>query len=330
MIRVAVIGLGSMGMNHARVYSDIDEVSLVAVSDLLQENLKRAKKYCNICYNNYIDILEKEKIDIVSIAVPTRMHKQVAIECMNKGMNVLVEKPISSTISEAKEMIESAKKNNVKMLIGHIERFNPVIIELRKRIKNNELGKVFKVDVHRVGPFPTRIRDVGVVIDLAVHDIDIARYLVDSEIISVFAETETRIHTKHEDILSGIMRFKNNTICNLNINWLTPTKIRILHITGEKGMFTADYINQNLCFYENSTFNKFGEWEKKRGILEGKMTKFKIDIKEPLKEEIKHFIDCVRNNKEPLILGEDGLIALKIAQQLIKSAETHEVIRWTT
>jgi len=219
---------------------------------------------------------------------------------------------------EGKEIIKLAEKNKVKIMIGHIERFNPAIIELKKRIDAGELGRIFKIDVNRVGPFPSRIRDVGVVIDLAVHDLDIMRYLTSSEVSRMYAETESKINTNYEDLLSALIKFNNGVICNLNINWLTPTKIRKLYITGEKGMFVANYLTQNLYFYENDEMNSHFEYaDIMRGVSEGRMIKFNIKKKEPLLAEIEHFVDCVENDKEPLIKGEDGLIALELAQRLV-------------
>lgn len=324
-INVAVIGVGSMGYNHARIYSDLEGVNLVGISDKNKDNLEKAKRFCKNTYEDYNEMIKKEKIDIISVVVPTLFHKKVAIDVMNEGINILLEKPIASTIEEAKEIIECAKKNNVKLTIGHIERFNPAIIELKNKIQKGELGDVYKIDVNRVGPFPARIRDVGVIIDLAVHDIDIMRFLLDSEVKRVYAETEKQIHTKHEDLLSGLMKFDNKTICNLNINWLTPTKIRKLYVTGEKGMFIANYLSQDLYFYENAEVNGTG-FDRKMGIKEGAMTRYVIDKKEPLKLEIESFINIVKTDKEPLISGEDGMMALNLAQKLIKSAEERKVI----
>jgi len=319
MLNAAVIGVGSMGKNHARVYSDLSNVNLVAVADNSKENAIRvSRKYGCKYYTDYKKMLENENIDLVSIAVPTKMHKMVAFDVIEKEINVLIEKPIASTVMEGKEIIKLAEKNKVKIMIGHIERFNPAIIELKKRIDAGELGRIFKIDVNRIGPFPSRIRDVGVVIDLAVHDLDIMRYLTSSEVSRMYAETESKINTDYEDLLSALIKFNNGVICSLNINWLTPAKIRKLYITGEKGMFVANYLTQNLYFYENDEINNHFEYaDIMRGVSEGRMIKFNIKKKEPLLAEIEHFVDCVENDKEPLIKGEDGLIALELAQRLI-------------
>jgi len=311
MLNVAVIGVGSMGKNHARIYSELDNVNLIAVSDTNEELAKTvSEKYKCKFYTDYKDMLNNEKIDIASIVVPTEHHKQVALDVIDRKINILLEKPIASTIDDAKKIIEQSKKNNVKMMIGHIERFNPVITELKKRLENNELGKIFMIDMNRVGPFPERIRDVGVVIDLAVHDLDMLRYLTGSEIVKYHSETEKKIHTTHEDMICAVLKLDDGIVCHLNVNWLTPTKIRNMYVIGERGMFLANYITQELYFYDNN-------------IIESVSTETKLPIekKEPLLIEIKHFIDCVENNKEPLVSAKDGLKVLEQAEMLINSVK---------
>lgn len=325
-LKVGVIGIGAMGINHVRVLSEIEDVELIAISDLNEEiNAKLRNKYRIKTYTDYKEMLEKEKFDIVTVAVPTIQHHKTALAVLNKKINLLLEKPIATTLEEADEIIACAKENNVKLMIGHIERFNPAVLELRKKIREGELGKVYKVDVNRVGPIPGRIQDVGVTIDLAVHDIDIMRFLTDSEPERIYAETEQRIHSKQEDLLAGVIRFANKTICYLNVNWLTPTRIRKLYITGEKGMFVINYFDQNLYFYENEAINDNEIFDK---IREGKMIRFKINKREPLRNEIEHFVDCVKNSKEPLVSGEDGKKALAVALKLMESAKKGEVLKY--
>lgn len=320
-LKVGVVGIGSMGANHARVYSELDSTDLVAIVDTderLRNQMK--KKYQINAYADYREMLKNERLDIVSIAVPTVLHRDVALEAISRGLHVLLEKPIASNLAEADEIIHTAEAKGVKLIIGHIERFNPAVLELKRRIQKGELGKVYKVDVNRVGPMPRRIQDVGVVIDLAVHDIDIMRFLAESEPKRIYAEIEQRAHTKKEDLLAGLVRFENDTICYLNVNWLTPTRIRKLYITGEKGMFVIDYLTQDLLFYENEDASP-------TSIKEGNMIQFKINKKEPLRNEIEHFVDCVLNDKQPLVSGEDGKKALDISLKLIQSAQEGRILQ---
>ena len=328
-LRAAVIGVGAMGRNHARVYSELDGTELVAIADVNSKTARNVAEdfRCN-AYRDYREMLKEEHIDIVSIAVPTRYHRDVALDCIEKEIPILVEKPIADSEENAKEIIDKAGENGVKLTVGHIERFNPAIIELKKRLDKNELGKIFEIKAIRVGPFPDRIRDVGVVIDLAVHDIDIMRYLVGSEVKRLYAETERRIHTRHEDLLSGLLKFQNDAIGVLSVNWLTPEKIREISITGERGMFLVKYLTQELYFYENIEASRrmYNYSDILMGVTEGNIINIRIPKREPLKAELESWVECVRKDKEPLVSGEDGLNALKLAQRLIESAIKEKVI----
>ncbi len=327
MLKVGVIGAGSFGKNHVRVYSDLDNVELVAVADPDIKHLNKCKKAGANCYLDYKEMLEKEELDIVSLVVPTKLHHKLALEVINAGMNLFVEKPIASSVEEAKEIIDAAKRKGVKLSVGHIERFNPAIIELKKRLDAGELGRIYRVSVSRLGPFPTRIRDVGVVVDLAVHDLDIVRYLVGEDVESLYAKTEKNIHTSHEDIVTAILTFKDKTVCNLNIDWLTPAKVRKLYIAGEKGQFVVDYLKQNLSFQENSFLeNNISYSDIMRGVSVGRHILFNIQKKEPLCAELEHFIKCVEQDEQPLVSGEDATKALELALDLIDSSEKNRVI----
>ena len=326
-LNVAVIGLGSMGKNHARVYSYIKDAELVAISDVNDEAKKIADQFNAKYYKNYREMLENEKIDAVSVCVPTKLHKDIAIDMARKGINVLVEKPIATTTQEAKEIISAAEKNNVKLMIGHIEQFNPVVAELKKRIQRNELGKIMQVHCQRLSLFPQRVIDVGVIIDLAIHEIYVLKYLIDSKIKRVYAETAQRFHSSHEDLLIGTIRFDNNVLGVISSNWLTPKKVRQIKVTGEKGMFFADYLTQELYFYEKEFAAKSVDYNE--AFIKGKEgKKIKIGIKksEPLKNELEAFIDCIKKNKEPPVTGKDGLEALEIAQNFLESSKKNKVI----
>ena len=329
MINAAVIGVGSMGRNHARVYAEMDNVKFIAVADVDQTRLQMmADKYDVKIYTEYRKLLEKEKPDIVSIVVPTKDHKAVALDSFSAGAHVLIEKPIASSIEDAQEIINVAQAAKRKLMIGHIVRFNPAIRELKKLLDAGKLGRIFQIICRREGPFPERIRDVGVVVDLAPHDIDVIRYLSNSEPIRVYAETEQRIHTDHEDLLLATLRLKNGITAALNINWLTPAKIREMIVLGEKGMFRVDDLTQDLYFYEN-TLASNEMWDSLKtikGVNPGTMVRYSIDRKEPLKLELAAFIDAVQNDLPTPVSGEDGLQALRVATALVRSGITHRVI----
>ena len=329
-LKAAVIGSGAMGANHARIYSQLPDIELVGVSDL---DLKLAKEigdqFRTNSYKKYDKLLDEVKPDIITVAVPTQNHTKIACECLESGVATLVEKPIADTVENAKKIIETSKITEVPLMVGHIERFNPAVQELKRRLKKKKLGRIFSIHATRVGPFPHRIRDVGVVIDLAVHDIDIMRYITDSKITRVYAETAQKIHTKCEDLLSGLIKLENGAIGVLNIDWLTPEKIRNLKVTGEKGMFEVNYITQELIFYENMVANnqEYNYPKMLMGVSEGDITNIRIKKREPLKTELEKFINYTRKGGKSPVSGEDGLKALEIALAVNKSATDNEAIR---
>jgi predicted dehydrogenase len=330
--KVAVIGVGSMGRNHARIYWELPNVDLVGIAD---ENSATAefiaKRYNTRAYSDYRQLLDEQHPEAVTVSVPTIYHLDVAMEVIRRGIHLLIEKPIARTIDEGQEIITAARQAGVQLMIGHIERFNPAVIALKKHLSQGELGRVFQIDTHRHGPFPARINDVGVVIDLAVHDLDIIRYITQAEIVRLFAETEKRIHSAHEDLFTGLVRLSDSTIGTLSINWLTPTKIRELFVTGERGMFKVDYLTQDLYFYENS-IAKGSEWDTlrvMRGVSEGRMVRDVVEKKEPLRSEQESFLSAVAGKAQVSVSGADGLRALELAQAVIISGLEHRVISFT-
>ncbi|MGI6741929.1 MAG: Gfo/Idh/MocA family oxidoreductase [Brevefilum sp.] len=328
-IRTAVIGVGSMGVNHARINWELPHVDLVGVADFNEETAQRvAMKYGAKAYVNHEDLLDEIKPDAVTLAVPTIYHHKIALDVIERGIPLLIEKPIAFTIEEGKDIIAAAKRKNVKLMIGHIERFNPAITTLKHLIAEGELGRIFQMDAHRQGPFPARISDVGVVVDLAVHDLDVMRFVSQSEVTRVYAETEKHIHSKYEDLLTGLVRFDDGIVGTLTINWLTPTKIREFIVTGERGLYRCDYLTQDLFFYENpdSTGSEWENLRHLRGVREGKMVRHVVAKKEPLRAEQEAFIDCVRNDTPVPVSGEDGLKVLEIASLIVQSGTEHRII----
>ncbi|MBS3116485.1 Gfo/Idh/MocA family oxidoreductase [Candidatus Woesearchaeota archaeon] len=321
MTRVAVIGVGSMGQNHARVYFNSDEAELVAVSDANEQQAERiGKKYNVPFYKDYKKMLEMEEIEAVSIAVPTSLHKEVALFNMYKRKHILLEKPIAASEEEAREIIDAAEKNKVRLMVGHIERFNPAILELKKRWP--ELGEIYKIEVQRIGPFPGRMTDVGVIIDLSVHDIDIINYLTNMYPTKVFAETQQKLHPHHEDSVTALLRYGKDIKALLSINYLSPTKIRQLKVFGEKGMFETNYLTQELFFYENPGYTS-DSWDT---VIEGDMRKIIIQKKEPLQAEIEAFLSCVKEGHDAPVNGQQGLDVLRIANYLISSAKENKMV----
>jgi UDP-N-acetylglucosamine 3-dehydrogenase len=319
-LNVAVIGLGNMGKNHARNYFEIEEATLVAVCDVNKTigNALSEKFNCKY-YEDYEEMFEKEKIDAVSIVVPTNMHEKVAIYAIERGKHVLVEKPIASTLDSAQKIIESAKQNKVKLMVGHIERFNPAIQKLKEMILKDKLGKITSIITKRVGVSPPQIKDANVIIDLGVHDIDIINYLIQKKVRSINAHAGKAIITDREDHAEIFILFEGDTSGFIQINWITPIKIRTLSITGTKGYAELDYMTQELKVFESvyeKTFDDFKDLILKFGTPN--VVNLNIDKKEPLKEELKSFIDCILNDEKPATSGEEGLFALKIALKALE------------
>lgn len=323
-LRVGVIGVGAMGRNHIRVYKNLDKVELVAVSDVDKKSLDYIKERYNLkTYTDYRQMLENGKLDIISVAVPTKLHFKVANDVIEKGVNLLIEKPIASTTKEGREIIKLAKIKCIHLGVGHTERFNPVVATVKKYLDDNKLGRVFQIMIRRIGPFPPRVRDVGVFLDLATHDLDVMCYLVGSEIKTLSAESGRLVHSKHEDLAASLLRFNNGIIGILVENWLSPTKIRDIYINGEKGMFLADFIAQDLYFYENNyTSSPWDSLQVFRGMAEGNMTRYYITRDEPLRLELEAFVNSVLYNKPFLVSGEDGLRAVELAERLAKDSNT--------
>jgi UDP-N-acetylglucosamine 3-dehydrogenase len=330
VIKAAVIGVGSMGSNHARIYDSLDGVTLVGVCDADAEQAARvASRHRTKAYADHAALLDQERPDLVSLVVPTQLHLPVALDVIERGLPLLVEKPIADTVANASEMLEQAEARGVPLMVGHVERFNPAVSELRRRLEDGQLGKMFQIHARRLGPFPHRIRDVGVVIDLATHDLDVMCHLTGAGVTRVYAETEQEIHTHHEDSLSGLLRFDNGVVGVLDVNWLTPTKVRELYVTGEKGMFVVNYLTQDLYLYENEYVGS--DWDRLgllKGVGEGNMIKLRIGKREPLQAELESFVRSVEDGSQPAVSGDDGIRALTLAQAMVESGREHRTIEF--
>lgn len=328
-MKVAVIGAGSMGRNHARVYSELPEAELAAVCDAdINVARETAMRFGAAAYTDYRRMLAEVQPVAVSVAVPTALHLEVALAVLEAGAHVLVEKPIAATLEEGRCIIEKARSVNCQLMVGHVLRFSPAIQLLENKLRAGEIGRIFQIVCRRVGPFPSRIRDVGVVVDLAPHDLDLMRYLTGLEPIRVYCETEQIIRTDQEDLLLGLLRFPNGVSGALEINWLTPTKVREVLVLGERGMYRVDDLTQDLYFYENADIGQliWPALQTIKGVSEGFMTRFAIQRYEPLKAELQAFLTALQTGTPVPVTGEDGLVALRLALALVESGRTHKVV----
>ena len=309
-VNVGVIGVGAMGENHVRVYHKMEEANLIAVSDVSERALKKIeKKYGAKGYTEYDDLLNDPDIEVVSVCVPTTFHHDVVMEAIKHKKHVLVEKPIAFTLNEAEEMIAAAKEAGVILATGHVERFNPAVQKAKELIDDGVIGDIVSAFAKRVGPLPPRIKDVGVSIDLAIHDLDIMNYLFEEDITQVYGTMNSSFDdSEFEDHAEIMVSFDNESTGIIEVNWLTPYKRRELELTGTAGIISVDYIQQSIEVY-----GKFAQ-------------DIQIKHEEPLKGELKSFLNSVVEEKEPEITGEDGLKALKMVIAANKSSKEHRPI----
>ena len=309
-VNVGVIGVGAMGENHVRVYHKMEEANLMGVSDVSERALKKIeKKYGAKGYTDYCELLANPEIEVVSVCVPTTFHHAVVMEAIRHKKHVLVEKPIAFTLTEAEEMIAAAKEAGVILATGHVERFNPAVQKAKELIDDGVIGDIVSAFAKRVGPLPPRIKDVGVSIDLAIHDLDIMNYLFEEEITQVYGTMNSSFDdSEFEDHAEIMVSFDNESTGIIEVNWLTPYKRRELELTGTAGIISVDYIQQSI-----EVFGKFAQ-------------DIEIVHEEPLKGELKSFLNSVVEEKEPVITGEDGLKALKMVIAANKSSKEHRPI----
>ena len=309
-VNVGVIGVGAMGENHVRVYHKMEEANLMGVSDVSERALKKIeKKYGAKGYTDYCELLANPEIEVVSVCVPTTFHHAVVMEAIRHKKHVLVEKPIAFTLTEAEEMIAAAKEAGVILATGHVERFNPAVQKAKELIDDGVIGDIVSAFAKRVGPLPPRIKDVGVSIDLAIHDLDIMNYLFEEEITQVYGTMNSSFDdSEFEDHAEIMVSFDNESTGIIEVNWLTPYKRRELELTGTAGIISVDYIQQSI-----EVFGKFAQ-------------DIEIVHEEPLKGELKSFLKSVVEEKEPVITGEDGLKALKMVIAANKSSKEHRPV----
>jgi len=314
-VNVAVIGTGQMGKNHVRIYASIKGVKLVAITDVNRQVGKLlAKKFKTKFYQDYKAMLREEKIDAVSICVPTRLHYEIAKYTINNKLNTLVEKPIGTTVYEGNKLLLLAEKNKVKFLVGHIERFNPAVIKVKEMVDKKELGDIIAVVARRVGGFPPQIDDANIAVDLSIHDIDIVNYLLNDVPQKIYVNKQRNHITKREDSAEFFLKYKKASAF-LQANWVTPVKIRKLNLTGKEGYLEMDYVSQEIEYYKSNyrkfkkKFSTFSDY-----VLEyskPKRVRIPVAKKEPLREEILYFLDCVKNNIK--INSQHAVEALTIA-----------------
>ena len=325
-IRVGLAGLGSMGRNHLRILSSISGASLVAVADPVVEMVAAATAGSQVRgFDDPLEMIASADLDAVVIAAPTTAHVDLAHAAIERGLAVLVEKPLAASVADARGIVDAAALAGIPVQVGHVERFNPAVLELGRLLEAGWLSTVYAIVSRRAGPFPARIRDVGVTVDLATHDVDILSWIAGERPIRVYAEVAQRLHATHEDLLFGLLHFPSGATGMLDVNWLTPAKRRQLSVIGEEGMFELDYLTQRLTF----TRTDIAHPKPIRGFAQtftGDIAELPVVNAEPLAAEIDAFLGVVRSGGRPVVSGEDGLWAVIIANALLEAAaERHPI-----
>lgn len=314
-IRTGLIGLGMMGRHHARVMRTIEGTELVAVADAMGDPHGVAGDLP--LYSGIQDLLA-HGIDAVVAAVPTAMHEEIALAVADAGVHLLVEKPIAHSIPAGERMVKAFESAGLVGAVGHIERFNPALQELRRRVDEGQLGRILQIATRRQGPFPARIADVGVVKDLATHDIDLTAWIARSPFATVAAHVACNVGREHEDMLVAVGQLENGIITNHIVNWLSPVKERTTVVTGEKGVLVADTLTADLTFHENGSVAT--EWqpvENFRGVTEGNVIRYAFTKHEPLRTEHEAFRDAILGLSQHHVSLQEGLETLRIAENML-------------
>jgi len=323
-LRAGLIGLGMMGRHHARVLSSLDGVELVAVADMGGDSHGVAGGRPVL---DDIDALVASGIDYCVVAVPTALHETVALTLAAAGVHALIEKPLSFDTASAERIVAAFEAAGLVGAVGHIERYNPALQEARRRLEAGDLGDIYQIATRRQGPFPARIADVGVVKDLATHDIDLTAWVSGRAFRTVAAQVAHRSGREHEDLVAVTGLLENGTVTSHLVNWLSPLKERVTVITGERGALVADTLTADLTYFENGTIaTTWGEIAQFRGVSEGNVTRFAIAKPEPLLSEHQAFRDAILGKPSDIVTLAQGLSTVRVAEAVLESAKTNQTI----
>jgi UDP-N-acetylglucosamine 3-dehydrogenase len=303
-LRIGVIGVGVMGSNHARVLAELPGVKLVGVADPDRKRCDQVARSLGCASFSDAGELMRRGVDAVTIAAPTHLHRDIATDCAARGIHVMVEKPIASTIEESRAIVAAARRAGVTLMVGHVERFNPAVQSIKRAIKDQD---ILSIAITRVGPFPPRMSNVGVVIDLAVHDIDLIRWFTDSEIVEIQPQTSSAV-AEREDIALLQFRTASGVLAHINTNWLTPFKARTIHIATRDKYLIADLLTLQVteCF----GFQPDGSYS---------MRHLSVGYAEPLRSELVAFVGAIRSGETPAVTGEEAVASLEIATRCLEA-----------
>jgi UDP-N-acetylglucosamine 3-dehydrogenase len=328
-LRGVIAGLGVMGSHHLRILASLPEVEVVAAVE--QDGARREallRSHPGVPgYESLEQALNEHELDFACLAVPVGALTACTGLALDAGLHVFVEKPMAPSEAEAQEMISAAAERDLVLGVGYVERFNPAVVALKQRLDAGAIGRIVQMHARRLSPFPNRDRMAGVALDLATHDIDIMRYLSGSEVKRVYAESFTGSSERLDDLISAVMRFDSGTTGLIEVNWITPTKVRELSVLGEGGMFVVNYLTQDLTFYEHPT--KATEWDQLAGMHgggEGDMIRYALERREPLRLQWEAFIGAARRQGPAPVDGADGLAALSTARAIHMAGVEHRLV----
>ncbi len=328
MLRGAIVGLGMMGRHHARLLQSTPRIAFAGAVDPGGDRHGAVREAVDV-YASIDELLEHGEPEFAVVAVPTDEHLAVARALAAAGVHMLIEKPLAGTTADAEQIIEICRAGAVRAAVGHVERFNPALIELRRRTEEGQVGEVFLIGTERCGPFPDRVTDVGVVKDLATHDLDLVGWLGKSPIDVLAAQTVFKTGREHEDLVLVTGRLAAGLAFSITVDWLTPTKIRRMRILGDRGMLVADTLTSDLVFHENGSVTS--EWDSSqalRGVAEGNSTRYALQRREPLLVELEAFCDLVLGDEtSPAVSLEEGLQTVRCAERVLESAAGSQTVR---
>jgi predicted dehydrogenase len=328
VLRGAIVGLGMMGRHHARLLQTTPRIAFAGAVDPGGDRYG-AVRDARALHASVDELLQRGRPDFAVVAVPTDEHVAVVRALAQAGVHLLVEKPLAGTTAEAEQIIAICREAGIRAAVGHVERFNPALIELRRRTEEGQVGEVFLIGTERCGPFPDRVKDVGVVKDLATHDLDLVAWLGKSAIDVVAAQTVHKTGRAHEDLVLATGRLRSGLAFSITVDWLTPTKIRRMRILGDRGMLVADTLTSDLVFHENGQVTS--EWDSTqalRGVAEGNSTRYALQRREPLLVELEAFCDLVLgDDASPAVTLEEGLQTVRCAERVLESARSSRTVR---
>ncbi|MCM3907158.1 Gfo/Idh/MocA family protein [Trueperella bernardiae] len=324
-LRYGLIGLGSMGRHHARNIRALEGAELVAVADPYGDKFGVAG---DLEVLPDVDALIDAGIDAAMVAVPTGQHAEVALKLAEAGVHTMVEKPLGSTIEEGKAMVQAFESKGLVCAVGYVERCNPALLEMRRRIAEGQLGKVYQITTRRQSPFPARIADVGVVKDLATHDVDLTAWVAGSKYASISAQTAHRAEREYEDLVTASGKLENGVLVNHLVNWLTPYKERQTVVLGEHGALVADTTMGDLTFYENGSLPLgWDQISAFRGVSEGQVIRYAFEKREPLAVEHEHFRDAILGKGSEHVTMKEALTTMEVVQAILDSAAADGEVR---